>query len=225
MSTTDNTNGVNLADGVRIFDDLTLFENSGLNCPVLLGDMGDGIGKAPLRVVRDVLRGTIAATDAGFPTGGAVFTALQPVAGHLDDTVVHITAGERAAWDARYDATEVDELLAAALASAKAYADEKTQALSDSFTAALAAAVAGLQQEIRTTVGELVNNAPEALDTLKELSAALGDNPNFATDIATALGQRVTTEALTSELAKYVPKSGDTTIAGTLTATDFKITE
>lgn len=225
MSAADNTNGVNIASGVRVFDDLTLFENSGLECPVLLGDMGDGIGKAKLKVVRDVLRGTIEANEAGFPTGGAVFAALQPVAEHLDDTISHITAEERTAWDAKYDAAEVDELIAAGLSSAKAYTDEKVQALSDSFTAALADAVNGLRQEIRTTVGELVNNAPEALDTLQELAAALGDNPDFATDVATALGQRVTTEALTAELAKYVPKSGDTTIAGIITASDFKITE
>lgn len=225
MSTPDNTNGVNLADGVKVFDDLTPFENSGLECPVLLGDMGGSIGKARLKVIRDVFRGVITANNDLFPTGGAVFAALQPILEHLDDAIKHITAEERAAWNAKEDATEVDRKIAAALAAAKAYADEKTQALSDAFTTALADAVAGLQDQIRTTVGDLVNNAPEALDTLQELSAALGDNPNFATDIATALGQRVTAEALAAELTKYVPKTGDTTIAGTITATDFKIPE
>lgn len=225
MSTTDNTNGVNLASGVKVFDDLTQFENSGLECPVLLGDMGGSIGKAKLKVVRDVLRGTIEANEAGFPTGGAVFIALQPVSEHLDDTVKHITAEERAAWNAKYTAAAVDEKIVTALATAKAYADEKTQVLSDTFTAALADAVAGLREDIQTAIRELIDNAPEAMNSLKELSAALGDNPNFATEIATALGQRVTIEALKAELAGYVPKTGDTTIVGTLTATDFMITE
>lgn len=40
-------------------------------------------------------------------------------------------------------------------------------------------------------VAGLVNSAPETLDTLKELSTALGDDPNFATTMATALGNKV----------------------------------
>lgn len=109
------------------------------------------------------------------------------------------------------------------LQAAQKYADGLTQTLSDNFTAALETAVAELKEEIRDTVATLIDNAPEALDTLQELSAALGDNPNFATEVATELGKRVTKEALAEELAKYVPKTGDTTIAGTLTATDFRI--
>lgn len=42
---------------------------------------------------------------------------------------------------------------------------------------------------------ELVDGAGTALDTLKELAAALGDNPNFAAEIATALGKRVRVDA------------------------------
>lgn len=109
------------------------------------------------------------------------------------------------------------------LQAAQKYADGLAQTLSDNFTAALETAVAELKEEIRDTVATLIDNAPEALDTLQELSAALGDNPNFATEVATELGKRVTKEALAEELAKYVPKTGDTTIAGTLTATDFRI--
>ena len=40
-------------------------------------------------------------------------------------------------------------------------------------------------------VSELVDGAPETLDTLKELAAALGSDPNFATTIATQLGGKV----------------------------------
>ncbi len=42
---------------------------------------------------------------------------------------------------------------------------------------------------------ELVGGAGAALDTLAELAAALGDNPNFATTIATELGNRVRFDA------------------------------
>ncbi|MGQ0708693.1 MAG: hypothetical protein ACT4NV_02980 [Rhodoferax sp.] len=42
----------------------------------------------------------------------------------------------------------------------------------------------------------LVNGAAAALDTLNELAAALGNDPNFATTIATALTQRVRVDAV-----------------------------
>lgn len=42
---------------------------------------------------------------------------------------------------------------------------------------------------------DLVNGASAALDTLSELAAALGDDPNFATTIATDLGNRVRYDA------------------------------
>ncbi|MCM1302098.1 MAG: hypothetical protein NC250_01190 [Alistipes senegalensis] len=40
-------------------------------------------------------------------------------------------------------------------------------------------------------VAELVNGSPEALDTLLEISEALGNNPNFAADILAQLGGKV----------------------------------
>jgi hypothetical protein len=38
---------------------------------------------------------------------------------------------------------------------------------------------------INTRLAELVASAPAALDTLQELATALGNDPNFATTIAT----------------------------------------
>lgn len=43
---------------------------------------------------------------------------------------------------------------------------------------------------VDTKVADLVNSAPETLDTLNELSAALGDDPNFATTILTEIGNK-----------------------------------
>lgn len=39
-------------------------------------------------------------------------------------------------------------------------------------------------------VSDLVNSAPETLDTLKELADALGSDPNFATTISNAIGEK-----------------------------------
>ncbi|MGL5191676.1 MAG: BppU family phage baseplate upper protein [Cetobacterium sp.] len=45
-------------------------------------------------------------------------------------------------------------------------------------------------QYVDTKVSGIVNSAPEALDTLKELSDALGNDPNFAASIATQIGEK-----------------------------------
>lgn len=44
---------------------------------------------------------------------------------------------------------------------------------------------------VTTAIANLVDAAPTTLDTLNELAAALGDDPNFATTISTSIGTRV----------------------------------
>lgn len=44
---------------------------------------------------------------------------------------------------------------------------------------------------INSAIANLVDSSPTTLDTLNELAAALGDDPNFATTTATALGNRL----------------------------------
>lgn len=43
---------------------------------------------------------------------------------------------------------------------------------------------------VNAKVADLVDSAPETLNTLKELSEALGNNPNFATTVATEIGNK-----------------------------------
>lgn len=53
--------------------------------------------------------------------------------------------------------------------------------------------LSGLATEsyVNTKVADIVNSAPETLDTLNELATALGNDPNFATTMATELGKKV----------------------------------
>lgn len=48
---------------------------------------------------------------------------------------------------------------------------------------------------ISTAVAGLVNGSPAALDTLKELAAALGNDANFATTVSTSIGTKVAKNA------------------------------
>lgn len=49
-----------------------------------------------------------------------------------------------------------------------------------------------------TAVANVIDAAPSTLDTLNELAAALGDDPNFATTITTSLGNKLNTADFTS---------------------------
>lgn len=57
------------------------------------------------------------------------------------------------------------------------------------------ASTASVSAAIRAAVDGLVDAAPGALDTLKELSAALGNDPNFSASVSAALGARLRIDA------------------------------
>lgn len=50
--------------------------------------------------------------------------------------------------------------------------------------------ITDIESMVDTKISGLVNSAPETLDTLKELSDALGNDPNFATTIANQIGSK-----------------------------------
>jgi hypothetical protein len=64
--------------------------------------------------------------------------------------------------------------------------------------------LAGLATEnyVDTKVAGIVDAAPETLNTLNELAAALGDDPNFATTVATQIGQKANTADLGTAAAQ-----------------------
>jgi hypothetical protein len=71
-------------------------------------------------------------------------------------------------------------------------------------------------EDITTAIGEVIDSAPGALDTLNELAAALGDDANFATTMTNALAGK----ADSTDLDAYALLSGLGTMA-TATASDY----
>tara|TARA_B100000678_G_scaffold20576_2_gene15840 strand:+ start:14506 stop:17442 length:2937 start_codon:yes stop_codon:yes gene_type:complete len=63
--------------------------------------------------------------------------------------------------------------------------------------------------DVDSAVADLVDTAPSTLDTLNELAAALGDDPNFATTVTNALAAK----------APLAPRIQSVTSAGTVTPT------
>ena len=68
--------------------------------------------------------------------------------------------------------------------------------LSSAVAAITLGSLGGLtQSEVDARVQVIVDTAPAALDTLKEIADALGNDPNFAATITTALGNRLRFDA------------------------------
>lgn len=68
-------------------------------------------------------------------------------------------------------------------------------------------------------VSALIDTAPGTLDTLNELAAALGDDPNFATTIATDIGTKAAKSANLSDMANAATAFANIKQAASTTAT------
>jgi len=78
-----------------------------------------------------------------------------------------------------------------------------------------------------SAVADLVNSSPAALDTLKELSDALGSDPNFATTVSTQIGtisSGLTSEASTRAAADSALQSSVSTLSTTVTSVQSSVT-
>ena len=53
---------------------------------------------------------------------------------------------------------------------------------------------------VNDAIANLVNSAPDALNTLDELAAALGDDENFATTVTNQIAEKVGKTELTTEV-------------------------
>ena len=81
-----------------------------------------------------------------------------------------------------------------------------------------------LEEYVDDAVSNLVNSAPATLDTLKELSDALGADANFATTTATALGTKITASSSDTLSNKSIDLASNT-LTGTKAQFNSAITD
>lgn len=67
---------------------------------------------------------------------------------------------------------------------------------------------------VNSAVSNLVDSAPETLNTLNELAAALGDDPNYATTISTSLGNKLDSSTAASTYAPINSPTFTGTVGG-----------
>ena len=78
-----------------------------------------------------------------------------------------------------------------------------------------------------SAVADLVNSSPAALDTLKELSDALGSDPNFATTVSTQIGtisSGLASEASTRAAADSALQSSVSSLSSSVTSVQSSVT-
>ena len=141
------------------------------------------------------------------------------VEGSVAKTVADAVAGEATLRKAADD--KLDERLGKVEASIKdggalesrvAENERKLGVIQGESEGSIKKALEDAKAHTNTAVANLVNSAPEALDTLQELANALGDDPNFATTVATQIGTKVDKVenhrlVSTEEIAKWNAKA------------------
>lgn len=116
---------------------------------------------------------------------------------HLGDTNIHVTTEDKARWDGKANASHT-------------HTSSELTDIDDYAT----------KQYVDTSISGLVDNAPDALNTLNELSAALNDDSNFASTVTTALAAK----ANSADLATVATSGSYTDLTDKPTINDSTIT-
>jgi hypothetical protein len=135
------------------------------------------------------------ALDASQITTGTLLDARIPAAIARDAEVAAAVAAEAAL------ARNADNLTSGTVADARIPAAIARDA---EVTSLVAAEATARDTAIATAIAALVASAPGLLDTLDEIAAALGDDPNFAATMTTALAGKQASNANLTALAALV---------------------
>ena len=118
------------------------------------------------------------------------------------DLSAHVASSEKAFNEVQNDIETLDRKIddeaqkreqgdAATLRAANEHTDAAVAEEASARESGDRATLQSAKDYVDKAIAELVDGSPAALDTLKELSAALGNDPNFATTIATQIGRKV----------------------------------
>ena len=134
----------------------------------------------------DAINAAITGTvDVNFATisdlDTAISTAVSTAEGYTDGAISTEVTRANAAYEA---AGAASAAVTTAESASNAYTDGKIATEVTNRNSAIATAVSTAEGYTDTAVSNLVNGAPAVLDTLKELSDALGADKNFSTTVA-----------------------------------------
>jgi hypothetical protein len=124
----------------------------------------------------------------------AITTAYESYADQAETDAKAYTDARETAITTAYE-SYADTAADGALLGANTYTDNRELAIISAYEsyadAAESDAVTTANAYTDTEIAALVDSAPALLDTLNELAAAIGDNPNYAVDLAASVGEKV----------------------------------
>jgi len=147
--------------------------------------------------------GDVSVDFTGYATETYVGTAISTASSNYA-TAAQGTLADSALQAADLTGYATETYVGTAISTASSnYATAAQGTLADS--ALQAADLTGYATEtyVGTQIANLVDTAPSTLDTLNELAAALGDDPNFATTITTSLGEKVDLTGTTTAVIPF----------------------
>ena len=151
--------------------------------------------------------GSLSTVDSGIKAGTALDATTILVSDHLSDGTDLSDYATKAYADsavAGVDLTNYTNTTAMNTAIATAKSEAISAAATDATTkadAAEAAAISAANTAATTAVANVIDAAPDSLNTLNELAAALGDDANFASTVTTSLASKADDAATTAALA------------------------
>jgi hypothetical protein len=158
--------------------------------------------------VTEAIAAAIAALDLAntYDALGAASAAQSAAEGYADSLASNYDAAGAAASAQSAAQTYADGVASSAQSAAESYADgvattakNDAKSYADSLASnydvagAASSALSDANSYTDTAVANLVDGAPALLNTLNELAAAIADNPNYATDIATMISGKQNT--------------------------------
>lgn len=140
-------------------------------------------------------------------------TYLQPRDTDLDNIAALTTTAFGRSFLELANATALTGLVESASATARGVVELATDAEASTGTDTTRAVTpANMKSVLDARFASLVNSAPGLLDTLGEIADALGDDPNFAATMTTALNNRVRVDTATQGLTALQQSNARTNI-------------
>lgn len=156
---------------------------------------------------------------------GTAVVAADLAAHASDTTSVHgIVNTADLATKAYADQTQANAVTLAAI-DATSKADDALTAANSYTDTEVAGAVTQMTAYADAAAAAVVDSAPATLNTLNELAAALGDDPNYATSISTALGGKASTASLTAHTSATTSVHGIADTADLVVSTDSRLSD
>ena len=163
-------------------------------------------------------------TNNGYLHANVTDLYVGPIAGavKIDENSISTTDATQLTIEGFTNSADMTTAINTAESNANAYTDTRETAITSAYQAyadqSEADAITTSNSYADTAIANLVDSAPATLDTLNELAAALGDDPNFATTVTNSIATKWTQDNTKISNWDTAYSWGDHSVEGYLTS-------